>query len=170
MGFATPHAAFPAELTNGNGKKVCVVQSWEYSKTFGKLRVDFDANGDVTSCSGKPQFVYDSTSFLQNLVDAAGEDYTEAFDDAKKPPWLLTSIRSTTGTLLLLTPLLRRRSRRTKRKWTYSRRKRLRTCPKISASNAFPVKDALRYVKRRLSHSSQKGSFTAKTPIFAFGG
>lgn len=84
MGFATPHAAFPAELTNGNGKKVCVVQSWEYSKTFGKLRVDFDANGDVTSCSGKPQFVYDSTSFLQNLVDAAGEDYTEAFDDAKK--------------------------------------------------------------------------------------
>jgi 5'-nucleotidase len=55
--------AFPTELVNGSDKKVCVVQSWWGSKTFGKLRVDFDVNGDVTTCAGKPQFAYDSTSF-----------------------------------------------------------------------------------------------------------
>lgn len=74
MGIKAPHAAFPTEVTNGSGKLACVIQSWEYSKTFGKLQVNFDANGDVTSCSGKPQFVYDSSSFKDN----AGVAFTDA--------------------------------------------------------------------------------------------
>ena len=65
---------FPTELTNGSGKKVCVIQSWWGARTFGKLRVDFDANGDVTSCAGKPQFAYDSTTFK----NAEGTAFTDA--------------------------------------------------------------------------------------------
>ena len=66
--------AYPTEATNGSGKKVCVVQAWEYGKALGMLQVAFDTSGDVINCSGKPQFVYDDSSFLTDdkvALDAA---------------------------------------------------------------------------------------------------
>lgn len=68
---ARTEGSFPTELTNGSGKKVCVVQSWWGARTFGKLQVEFDSNGDVTSCTGKPQFAYDSTTFKNATDDKA---------------------------------------------------------------------------------------------------
>lgn len=65
---------FPTELTNGSGNKVCVIQSWWGARTFGKLRVEFDADGHVTSCLGKPQFAYDSTT----IKNATGDAFTSA--------------------------------------------------------------------------------------------
>ncbi|QEI08476.1 bifunctional metallophosphatase/5'-nucleotidase [Pigmentiphaga aceris] len=51
---ATAGGAYPTRLTGKDGKNVCVVQAWEYSRVVGELKVNFDANGDVTSCSGTP--------------------------------------------------------------------------------------------------------------------
>lgn len=65
-GVGNVGGAYPTEKTNGSGKKVCVVQAWEYGKVLGALQVDFDANGDVTGCTGKPHFVYDDSSFRTN--------------------------------------------------------------------------------------------------------
>lgn len=51
---ATAGGAYPTRLTGKDGKPVCVVQAWEYSQVVGELKVDFDANGDVSSCTGTP--------------------------------------------------------------------------------------------------------------------
>jgi len=51
---ATAGGAYPTRLTGKDGKTVCVVQAWEYSRVVGELKVNFDANGDVTSCTGTP--------------------------------------------------------------------------------------------------------------------
>lgn len=53
LGF-NPVADYPTQATDKDGKKVCVVQAWEYAHIMGKLDVSFDANGDVISCGGKP--------------------------------------------------------------------------------------------------------------------
>jgi len=46
-------ATYPKEVTN-SGKKVCIVQAWEYAHVVGMLDVVFDSAGDVTSCTGAP--------------------------------------------------------------------------------------------------------------------
>jgi 5'-nucleotidase/UDP-sugar diphosphatase len=62
---AMPEGVFPTMVTNLDGKKVCVVQAWHYAHAVGKLSISFDANGDVTSCGGGPQFpLADSSSFV----------------------------------------------------------------------------------------------------------
>ncbi|MCD2512169.1 5'-nucleotidase C-terminal domain-containing protein [Acidovorax sp. D4N7] len=53
-GVGTPAGAYPTQLTNKDGKQVCLVQAWEYSQVVGELKVSFDANGDVTRCAGTP--------------------------------------------------------------------------------------------------------------------
>jgi len=60
---AAAEALYPTELTNADGKKVCIAQAWEYGHGLGQLQVSFDASGDVTSCSGHPTFPFDSTSY-----------------------------------------------------------------------------------------------------------
>ncbi|MCD0505069.1 bifunctional metallophosphatase/5'-nucleotidase [Bordetella petrii] len=50
----SPAGAYPTVLTDKDGKRVCLVQAWEYSQVVGELKVSFDANGDVTQCSGTP--------------------------------------------------------------------------------------------------------------------
>jgi len=60
---AAADALYPNELTNGDGKKVCIAQAWEYGHGLGQLQVSFDASGDVTSCSGHPTFPFDSSSY-----------------------------------------------------------------------------------------------------------
>lgn len=53
-GVGTPGGAYPTRLANKDGKTVCVVQAWEYAQVVGELKVKFDAQGDVTDCSGTP--------------------------------------------------------------------------------------------------------------------
>ena len=60
-------------VTNSAGVKVCVVQDWRWSIAIGELHVDFNENGEVTSCEGCPVLMVDDT-FLdgsKNEVDAA---------------------------------------------------------------------------------------------------
>ncbi|MET1114103.1 MAG: 5'-nucleotidase C-terminal domain-containing protein, partial [Comamonas sp.] len=53
-GVGSPAGAYPTQLTNKDGKPVCLVQAWEYSQMVGELKVSFDASGDVTRCAGTP--------------------------------------------------------------------------------------------------------------------
>ncbi len=57
----TPGGAYPTRLTGKDNKQVCVVQAWEYSQVVGELNVEFDANGDVTSCQGTPHVLIGET-------------------------------------------------------------------------------------------------------------
>jgi len=53
LGFNTV-GEYPTIETNADGDRVCVVQAWEYAHLMGKLDINFDAEGKVTSCSGMP--------------------------------------------------------------------------------------------------------------------
>ncbi|MDD2990501.1 MAG: 5'-nucleotidase C-terminal domain-containing protein [Zoogloea sp.] len=51
----TPSGAYPTQVVDKDGSKVCIAQAWQYSYAVGALDVKFDASGKVTACSGKPQ-------------------------------------------------------------------------------------------------------------------
>lgn len=53
LGFNTA-GDYPTIETNLDGDTVCVVQAWEYAHMLGKLSVNFDSEGKVTSCTGNP--------------------------------------------------------------------------------------------------------------------
>ena len=52
--FAKSSGDYPTIVKDASGKRVCIVQAGQYTKILGDLDVKFDANGDVSSCSGKP--------------------------------------------------------------------------------------------------------------------
>ncbi|RYX91034.1 MAG: bifunctional metallophosphatase/5'-nucleotidase [Comamonadaceae bacterium] len=60
-GVGTPAGPYPTKVSNKDGKQVCLVHAWEYSQVVGELKVSFDANGDVTSCSGTPHALVGDT-------------------------------------------------------------------------------------------------------------
>lgn len=60
-GVGSPAGAYPTQLTNKDGKPVCLVHAWEYSQVVGELKVSFDANGDVTRCVGTPHVLIGDT-------------------------------------------------------------------------------------------------------------
>ncbi|CAM3949542.1 bifunctional metallophosphatase/5'-nucleotidase [Bordetella tumulicola] len=60
-GIGTPAGAYPTRLTDKDGKRVCVVQAWEYAQVVGELKVSFDENGDVTACEGRPHVLIGET-------------------------------------------------------------------------------------------------------------
>lgn len=64
---------YPTQVTDKNGKKVCVAQAWQYSQVVGELSVNFDGNGDVTSCSGTPHLLVDAP-FKKNNVALTDEE------------------------------------------------------------------------------------------------
>lgn len=74
-GVGTPAGSYPTQLTNKDGKKVCLVHAWEYSQIVGELKVSFDANGDVTSCTGTPHFMMGDAF---KIGSATGADATDA--------------------------------------------------------------------------------------------
>lgn len=45
---------YPTWVTDADGKRVCIVQAWEYAHLMGRLQVDFDRHGNVRSCYGHP--------------------------------------------------------------------------------------------------------------------
>jgi len=68
----TPGGAYPTQVTDKDGKKVCVGQAWQYSYAVGEMKVNFDKNGDVTSCAGQPRIL------VGDSYKVAGADASEA--------------------------------------------------------------------------------------------
>ncbi len=52
--MGTPGGAYPTRTTDKDGRTVCIVQAWEYAQVVGELKVNFDADGNVTQCAGTP--------------------------------------------------------------------------------------------------------------------
>ncbi len=50
----SPSAAYPTEVENLSGEKTYVVQAYEHTLVLGKLNVEFDGDGVVTSIDGTP--------------------------------------------------------------------------------------------------------------------
>lgn len=71
--------AFPTQLNNKDGKPVCVVQAWEYSKAIGELNLNFNNKGEIDSCSGQASLLIGSSFKRQ---DSAGA--WVAVDDATR--------------------------------------------------------------------------------------
>jgi len=46
--------AYPTVITTSEGRKVLLVQAWEWGKVAGRLRVEFDANDEVKAWDGAP--------------------------------------------------------------------------------------------------------------------
>src|SRR5690606_3141641 len=49
--------AYPTVVTNRDGEMVCIGQAWEYTKVFGLMTVNFNAEGAVESCGGQASLV-----------------------------------------------------------------------------------------------------------------
>lgn len=77
-GVGTPAGAYPTLLTDKDGKQVCLVQAREYAQVVGELKVSFDADGDVTQCSGTPHVLIGSAltqgGTAPNAADQAAMD------------------------------------------------------------------------------------------------
>lgn len=56
-GVTSSAGAYPTQVTNKDGDKVCIGQAWEYAKAFGLMSVKFDRRGRVESCSGQASLV-----------------------------------------------------------------------------------------------------------------
>ncbi|KUJ75898.1 bifunctional metallophosphatase/5'-nucleotidase [Thiomicrospira sp. XS5] len=67
---------YPTVSQDANGKTVCVVQAWEYAKVVGELKVSFDENGDVESCSGTPHLLVDAPFEVNDTVLEGAEQDT----------------------------------------------------------------------------------------------
>ncbi len=65
-----PKGSYPTQTTDKNNNPVCVVQAWQHAALVGELNVDFDKDGNVTSCSGTPHLLL-GNSFKQK--NQAGE-------------------------------------------------------------------------------------------------
>ncbi|CAM4263454.1 bifunctional metallophosphatase/5'-nucleotidase [Bordetella muralis] len=72
--IGTPAGAYPTELTDKDGKRVCLVQAREYSQVVGELKVSFDANGDVTACSGTPHVLIGDTLTVGGTAPNAADE------------------------------------------------------------------------------------------------
>ena len=68
----SPAGEYPTRLQNADGDNVCVVHANEYAKVVGELKVNFDAEGKVTSCTGTPHvLIGDNYSVNKAAPDAA---------------------------------------------------------------------------------------------------
>ena len=72
-GVGSPAGAYPTELRNKDGKRVCLVQAWEYSQVVGELKVSFDENGDVTACAGTPHVLVSDAFTISGAAPAAAD-------------------------------------------------------------------------------------------------
>jgi len=86
-GVGSPAGAYPTQLTNKDGKKVCLVHAWEYSQVVGELKVSFDANGDVTSCTGTPHVLI-GDNFTVGGAAATADQKTAILADVAKSGFL----------------------------------------------------------------------------------
>lgn len=85
----TPEGPYPTEVTDKDGKKVCIAQAWQYAAMVGELITTFDGNGEVKSCSGTPHLLL-ADSFKRENADG---DRVELQGAARQA--VLTLINST---------------------------------------------------------------------------
>lgn len=91
-GVGSPAGAYPTRITDKDGKPVCVVQAWEYAQVVGELKVSFNAQGEVTQCTGTPHVLI-------------GDSFTlggKAATDAEKAA--IKASAAATGVLRITTP------------------------------------------------------------------
>ena len=91
-GVGTPGGAYPTRLADKDGSPVCVVQAWEYTQVVGDLKVQFDADGRVTQCTGTPHVL------IGDSFTIAGKAATDAQKTALK------ASAAATGVLRVTTP------------------------------------------------------------------
>lgn len=72
----TPEGAYPTQLKNKDGQLVCIAQAWQYSYIVGDLKVQFDKNGNIESCSGTPHVLI-GNNFTRTAKDAKAVIETE---------------------------------------------------------------------------------------------
>ncbi|MCH4246276.1 MAG: 5'-nucleotidase C-terminal domain-containing protein [Acinetobacter populi] len=53
----TPEGAYPTISKDKDGHQVCIGQAWQYAYVVGQMKVNFDANGVVTDCTGRPNML-----------------------------------------------------------------------------------------------------------------
>ncbi|WP_249729253.1 5'-nucleotidase C-terminal domain-containing protein [Acidovorax sp. CCYZU-2555] len=99
-GVGSPAGAYPTQLTNKDGKQVCLVQAWEYSQVVGELKVSFDANGDVTRCVGTPHVLIGDTFTVAGKA-ATEEQKTNIQADLKASGFLRVTAPSATAAATL---------------------------------------------------------------------
>lgn len=76
LGLAA-EGAYPTVVANPDNENVYIVQAWEWAKVTGVLDVEFDADGQVTSCAGNAVLLVDD-NFQQKDVDGNKQDVDEA--------------------------------------------------------------------------------------------
>ncbi|AWN22305.1 multifunctional 2',3'-cyclic-nucleotide 2'-phosphodiesterase/5'-nucleotidase/3'-nucleotidase [Deinococcus irradiatisoli] len=52
--FPASEGPYPTVVQNPDGNKTLLVAAWEWGKVFGRIKVDFDDNGAVTTWEGNP--------------------------------------------------------------------------------------------------------------------
>ncbi|MEG0002566.1 bifunctional metallophosphatase/5'-nucleotidase [Comamonas sp.] len=99
-GVGSPAGAYPTQLSNKDGKPVCLVQAWEYSQVVGELQVTFDANGDVTRCAGTPHVLI-GDSFSVAGKPASAEQKASILADVNASGFLRVTAPSAAATATL---------------------------------------------------------------------
>jgi len=99
-GVGSPAGAYPTRLTDRDGKPVCLVQAWEYSQVVGELKVSFDAEGNVTGCSGTPHVLI-GDEFQVAGTAATPEQKTAILADVAASGFLRVTTPSETATAVL---------------------------------------------------------------------
>ena len=61
VGLTSSEGAYPTIATNKDGDRVCIGQAWEYNKSIGEMRLSFDTQGRVSSCTGQASLVMGSS-------------------------------------------------------------------------------------------------------------
>lgn len=106
LGF-NPIADYPAEVTDLDGNKVCVVQAWEYAHIMGKLDVSFDENGVVTACGGHPYMPIEAEISYEHADDdervLSGADYTAVIASLTSHPEVVVTPSDATTQMMLET-------------------------------------------------------------------
>lgn len=65
-GVGSPGGAYPTVLKDKDGRTVCLAQAWEYSQVVGELKINFDAEGNVSGCAGTPHVLIDDNFTVGN--------------------------------------------------------------------------------------------------------
>jgi 5'-nucleotidase/UDP-sugar diphosphatase len=78
---------YPTQLRNRDGDPVCVVQAWQYTWVIGMLDVDFDGQGRVTHCGGRPVLLL-GDDLRRNDAPLQGEAQTRAEAEIQASPVL----------------------------------------------------------------------------------
>ena len=66
----TASGAYPTQAINKDGKPVCIGHAWEYTKALGEMRLSFNDQGEVASCTGQASLLI-GDSFKRKGADGA---------------------------------------------------------------------------------------------------